>query len=167
MNKPFKIAAIFLVILAVAMVVFYKAKERSGVTDTPLGDSSGSELKKDQSPLEGVYSSADGALEAGGKRLAFFQVVGREGGGFGGIARVEVVGANPGEGVTEVECQEVKLGESELFLRCSHSVEGSISFDGQVSRGEGGAVQVSGKLLWSKEGNPILDRTALKLSHSP
>lgn len=161
MPKPFVIGGIFLAILAVAMVAFYKVKERSGETDTPMEEGGGtviSEPKRESSPLEGVYSSADGALEAGGKRIGFFQVVARDGGGFGGVVRVETVGANPGEGSSDVDCQDVKVADQELFLRCANEAEGSISFESSGAKAEKGQ-PISGRLLWTKAGNAILDGT--------
>lgn len=143
------------------MIAYYQFQARRVDTDTPLAESETVETKRESSPVEGLYSSADGPIEAEGKRISYFQVTAREDGSFGGIARVETIGA---EGGTDLACLEVKASETELFLRCGDEVHGSISFEGKIEQAEG--LSANGRLLWQREGNVLLDRSA-RLSHSP
>jgi hypothetical protein len=165
MKNPFMIAGAFLVALAIAMVAFYKMKERSVETDTPISEAAATtEQNREASPYDGTYSSADGALEHKGKRITFFQVAQRETGVFGAFARVETVGV--AEASVDVECQDVKLSETEFFLRCSSEAEGSISFEATGVKPDKPDFQVSGRILWAKAGESALDGT-VRLSHMP
>lgn len=160
-NKPILTAGTFLAVLAAAMIVYYKFQARQVDTDTPLSESETVETKRERGAIEGFYSATDGAIEFEGKRVSYFHVSTRDDGSYGAVARMETIGADGG---TELDCPEVRASEAELFLRCDDGLGGSVSFDGSVQRGE--SLTASGRVLWQREGNVLLDRSA-HLAHAP
>jgi len=141
-------------VLAVLMVLFYYLSDRFRKTDSHVD----LDQKVDSTPLEksefvGIYSPADGPLEAAGKRISYFNVNQREEGGYLGTVKVDTVGVDEGE---HYRCTDVRIEASEFFLRCSGG-ENSISLNGTWKKNEAGVISVAGKVLWTENASLILE----------
>lgn len=142
-------------ILATAMVLFYYFSDRMRTTDSNIDLNEKVESPVyEKSEFVGVYSPADGALEAGNKRIAYFTVNQREEGGYLGTAKVDTIG---GEESEYFPCVDVKIEESEFFLNCMHETGGSISLNGTWVKNSTGAPVVTGKVMWSQNSNSLLE----------
>ncbi|MGZ3705325.1 MAG: hypothetical protein ACXWP1_05030, partial [Bdellovibrionota bacterium] len=53
---------------------------------------------------------------------------------------------------------DANVTEKDFFVKCSDPDLGQISFVGDVQKGAGGAIQASGKFLWSKDGTEIANK---------
>jgi hypothetical protein len=155
-NKALTYAAIALVVLAVAMVVFYYVQARTRVSENDLDTSIKAEKQEETvSEFVGLYAPSDGPLEAEQKRIGSFMVNRKEDGGFLGVANMDTVGADE---AYQFNCVEVRIDdEGDFFLNCFHEKQGSISLNGQWQRNAEGAIEVSGKVVWSRNGQLMLD----------
>lgn len=139
--------------LALAMVAFYYVQSRmaaSNGTEEVVGEEI---VKGEKSEFVGTYSP-DGPLEAAGKRISFFTVNAKEEGGYLGSVKLDTIGTDE---VNYLECVDVKIEEGTFFLSCQNPAHGNISYNGSWQK-NGGTIQVDGKVLWTLEGNAILEQ---------
>lgn len=156
-KKVVKVAAIFLAVLGAAMVAFYKIQSMKPVeNELNTSQKVPESAQVSRSEFEGIYSP-DVALTTDTNRMSFFQVSRREDGSHGAVVRVETIGAaGEGDPGVEMNCAEVKIQDSDFFLRCAHDVLGEISVDTTIQRQP--AISLSGKVLWTKNSSVVLDK---------
>lgn len=146
-----------LAILAAVMFFFYFVKDRTRKTDADVDlNQKVEQVKEEKSEFVGIYSP-QAALEAEGKRIAFFQVNRKDDGGYLGAAKLDTVGES--ESIF-LNCVDVKIDEKDFFLKCLDERVGVISLNGQWQKADSG-ITVSGNILWSKDGNSLLESPTL------
>lgn len=148
-------------ILAVAMFAFYYVQSRMAASG-PSEEGGEEIVKEEKSEFVGTYSPMDGPLEAAGKRIAFFTVNAKEDGGYLGSVKLDTIGT---EEADFFECVDVRIEEKDFFLNCPSPAHGVVSFNGAWEKA-GDSIQVAGKVLWTKEGNSILEQER-RLRHLP
>lgn len=149
-------------ILAVAMFAFYYVQNHF-IAPSGNGEEVGEEIaREEKSEFVGTYSPSDGPLEAAGKRIVFFTVNAKEDGGYLGSAKVDTIGT---EETNYFECIDVKIEDGAFFLSCQNPALGNISYNGSWEK-SGGTIQTAGKVLWTQQGNPVLEQ-ARRLQHNP
>lgn len=154
-KKALVYGGIAVLVLAVAMVIFYYVQSRAVVSENDVDLSQKVEsIQRETSPFVGLYAPSDGPLEAEQMRIGSFTVNRKEDGGYLGSAKVDSVGANDS---FYFNCVDVRIEEKDFFLNCVHESKGSISLNGTWQKDASGAISVLGKVLWSKGGSPILD----------
>ncbi len=158
-KQAFKIAAVALGILALAMVVYYKKFRAHTEEEISLSQKVES-TKEVKSEFEGIYSPTE-AIDADGKMVSFLSISKKEEGGFTGTWRAEKIGSND---TGFFECNDVKVLEKEFFVRCANPEFGTISYDGVIQRADN-SFTVSGKILWMMDSTPILEKT-VQLTHA-
>jgi hypothetical protein len=143
-------------ILAGMMFLFYYLSDRFRTSEFELDlrGGTGAYQKEEVSEFVGLYSPYDGPLEADDKRISFFTVNRREEGGYLGSAKVDTIGSSEHY---FFRCVDVKIEESDFFINCFHESEGAISLNGHWQRDNSDSIQVIGKVLWTKNGRPLLD----------
>lgn len=162
-DKALKIAMGAVAILAVAMFLYYWIiwRGRTTVNDVSVSEKLENTVEP-ASEFAGVYSASE-IFEGNGRRLNFF-AVSKHDGVYQGSAKLSQVAASE-SGEEFVPCQTVKVGEPDFFLKCQSAELGLISFSGEWSKASG-AIQASGKLLWSKDGQVVAEKN-ITLSHTP
>lgn len=142
-------------ILALAMVSFYYVQDRLAASKTNGEEVVGEEIvREEKSEFVGTYSPVDGPLEAAGKRISFFMVNAKEDGGYLGSVKLDTIGTDE---TSYLECVDVKIEEKAFFLSCQSPASGNISYNGSWEK-TGDSIQVAGKVLWTQQGNAILDQ---------
>jgi hypothetical protein len=154
-KRAFTTAAIGLGGVALAMVLFYyfqnKVRKPEGSEDS-LAEKVEA-VQEVRSDFAGTYAATDGAMEGGGKRITSFLVVVSEG-LLQGSARVDTVG---GSDSANVPCNDVRVEGKEFFMKCQDAENGIISLNGAWSKDENGGIGVSGKVMWTKNADLLLD----------
>ncbi len=158
MNKAFLYGLLALVLLAAGMVGFYHFRHRFEKADYEYAENTDTP-REEKSEFVGIYSPADGPLEAAGKRIAYFQVNRREDGGYLASAKMDSIGSNEAE---FLPCNDVRIEEEEFFLQCQHGTLGSLSLNGRWYNANG--IVVDGKVLWTQNGTLHLE-VQRKLQH--
>lgn len=164
-DKALKIALGTVTVLAVAMFAYYWFAWRNRTTAFDVNVNERVEAtREEKSEFAGIYSTAD-LVEGQGRRLNFFSVSGKDdGSGYFGSAKLTQVAST--EAAEEfLQCGQVKIAEPDFFIRCDSAELGQISFVGEWRRGTG-PLLVTGKLLWSKNGEVVTEKNTT-LSHSP
>lgn len=148
------LAILGITILALAMVAYYYLARRHGASELDPEKDVRTETAS-TFDFAGVYSPADGPLEAEGKRIAGFTMTAADGGSMVGSVRLDTIGD---EQSLTIPCDRVRFEEKDVFFQCSHGEQGVVSLNGQWAR-EAASITVTGKVLWVKAGNPVLDVT--------
>lgn len=164
-EKAMKIALGTVAVLAVAMFAYYWFAWRNRTTQNDVNVNERVEASaEEKSEVAGVYSAAD-TVEGLERRLNFFSVAKKDdGSGYFGSAKLSRIAAS--DGAEEfLNCHEVKIAEPDFFIKCSSPELGQISFVGEWKK-VSGVVQVSGKLLWAKDGNVVTEKSTT-LNYSP
>ncbi len=159
-DKALKTALTGIAVLAVAMVGYYWISWKTHRSENDVSVTEKAEVQKDEkgsSEFAGVYSSTE-AVEGNNHRLAFFSLNKKEdGSGYFGTAKVDPIGSDT-EAAVFMSCNDVSIGDKDFFVKCNDPMLGQISFSGEWSK-PNGTVQVSGKLLWSKDGAEIANKS--------
>ncbi len=164
-DKALKIALGTVAVLAVAMFAYYWFAWRNRTTqhDVNLAERV-DRIREEKSEFAGLYSSSE-AIEGMDRRLAFFSVNRKEdGSGHFGTAKVDKI-ASTDNAEEYLKCNEVNIAAPDFFIKCNSPELGQISFVGEVDKSSG-ALQVKGKVLWSKDGTVVTDKATV-LAHSP
>jgi hypothetical protein len=157
-DKALKTAVTAIVILAVAMVSYYWVAWRTRKTenDVNLHEKLDTARAQDErNSLAGVYSAVE-SVEALDRRLGFFSLNRKEDGYFGS-AKVDTV-ASTADASAYMKCEDVKIAEKDFFVKCADPDLGQISYVGEWQGAPGGAIQVTGKLMWIKDDKEVFDK---------
>ena len=161
-NNALKIALAAVVLLAILMISYYWIAWRSRKTEHDLNLQE--KAAETQAPevhekvdYSGMYTTAE-AITTSEYRLGFFTVNRREDAqGYSGTAKVDRIGSTQ-EPSVYFRCDEVTANEKEIFFKCVDATLGQISFAGEWQAGGAGR-EASGKLLWSKDGTALADKS--------
>jgi hypothetical protein len=159
-KKAFSVALLGIGAVAAAMVVFYYLQNHFR---KPEGAEEGAVVSEEEtqvlqpqegrSDFAGLYAATDGVMEAAGKRITSFSVTNTDG-VLVGTVKIDTIGSDEG---SSMNCMDVRIEGKEFFLKCQGN-EGMISLNGAWTKDEAsGAVAVAGKVLWSQNGNLLLD----------
>jgi len=120
-------------------------------------------IKEEKSEFAGLYSASE-PIEGMERRLGFFSVNKKEdGSGYLGSAKLDRIAST--ESAEEyLKCNDVAIAEKDFFIKCNSPELGQISFVGEWDKNTG-SLQVKGKVLWSKDGTVITDKS-VTLTHS-
>lgn len=159
-DKALKTALTAVGILAFAMFAYYWVAWHTRKTENDVNFSEKADAPAPQdktaSEFAGVYSAAE-PVEGNGHRLAFISLNRRDdGAGYFGTAKVDPIGSET-ESPTFFKCNDVNIADKDFFVKCNDPQLGQISFTGEWSK-PSGAVQVTGTLLWTKDGNEIANK---------
>ncbi len=158
-DKALKIAVTTIGILAISMIAYYWISWRTRTTENDVNfheKVDAATIAEEKSDFSGIYSSAE-PIEGMNRRLGFFSVNRKEDGSYNGSAKLDTVSSTE-DATAYLNCEDVKIGEKEFFLKCAEPELGQISFVGEWQRGGSGAIQVAGKLMWSKDGTVVVDK---------
>lgn len=149
-------AAMGLGAVALAMVIFYYFQDRTRKPEgyEEVGEQVEGTVQETRSEFAGLYAATDGSMEAAGKRITSFQVINSDGGGLSGSARLDTIGSD--EQAT-LNCYDVRIDAKEFFLKCQDANLGMISLNGAWAKDDAGQISVAGKVLWTQNGNLLLD----------
>jgi len=160
-KKAFSAALLGIAAVAAAMVAFYyfqnQFRKPEGVEEGAVVAEEETEILQPQegrSEFAGLYAATDGTMEAAGKRITSFSVNNTDG-VLTGSVKIDTIGTDEG---TTANCNDVRIEGKEFFLKCQHPAEGMISLNGAWTKTEG-SIAVTGKVLWSRNGNLVLDVT--------
>ncbi len=153
-NKALKSALIGILVLAGAMVAYYWYASRARTTENDVNFHERTEgpATETNSEITGIYASSE-PVEGLEHRLGFFAIHRKEEGGFSGSAKMDRI-ATTVDSTIYVPCDSVTISEGEFFVKCSSPELGQISFTGQNQNGV-----VSGKVMWSKDGVVVADKS--------
>lgn len=164
-DKALKTALTAVAVLAVLMFAYYWLQWRTRKTENDVNLQEKVEAPKEDKSAEfaGVYS-ANEPIEGLDRRFAFISLNRKEdGSGYFGSAKVDQI-ASANDDATFFQCNDVSIGEKDFFVKCTDAQLGQISFVGEWNKASG-SIQVPGKILWSRDGNEIANKS-ITLTHT-
>ncbi len=164
-DKALKIAVGTVAVLAIAMFLYYwlSWRNRTTVNDVNVQERVDN-IKEEKSEFAGIYSSTE-PVEGMERRLAFFTITKKDDGSGGHYGTLKVDRIASTEASEEyLKCNDVNIAEKDFFVKCNSPELGQISFVGEWEKSSG-AIQVKGKVMWSKDGTVVTDK-ATTLTHS-
>lgn len=153
-NKAIKYALICVLLLAIAMVAFYKFAPQMRRIEAEQSQAENAVVPVAQDPgYSGIYTLAE-SVEGLSHRLGFFSINKKDTSYFG-TAKLDKV-ADTASDPVYIDCAPVTVNEKEFYLKCSQPELGDISINGTWLNGD-----VTGQLLWNKDGNVITTKAVL------